>query len=102
MVDQVAGIIISFQLIPVVFPRNGKHEVAYHRKSDHKKHIAQVLQKENGKDPGINEAVLRERWQADTGMGIIRCLDVTDFTTRHPDGSRLSYHGKQDPNRIGQ
>ena len=58
--------------------------------------------KENGKDPGINEAVLRERWQADTGMGIIRCLDVTDFTTRHPDGSRLSYHGKQDPNRIGQ
>ena len=50
MVDQVAGIIIGLQLVLVVFPCNGKHEIAYHRKTYHEKHITHILQKENSKN----------------------------------------------------
>jgi hypothetical protein len=50
MVDQIAGIVIGLELVPVVFPGNRKHKIAYHRKTYDKKHISQILQKKHGKD----------------------------------------------------
>src|SRR6185436_8977651 len=64
MIDQVARIVISFELVLVIFPRNGKHEVAYHRETYHKKHVAQVLQKENGKNTIKDKGQLDPKVQA--------------------------------------
>ena len=64
MIDQVAGIIIGLQLIPVVFPCNGKHEIANHRETYDKKHITKILQKENGKNTVKNKGQLDTKVQA--------------------------------------
>ena len=64
MIDQVAGIIIGLQLVPVVFPCNGKHEITNHRETYDKKHIAKILQKENGKNTVKNKGQLDTKVQA--------------------------------------
>jgi hypothetical protein len=64
MIDQIAGIIIGLQLVPIVFPCNGKHEIAYHRETYDEKHITNFLQKENGKDTVKNEGQLNTKVKA--------------------------------------
>ena len=63
MIDQVAGIIIGLQLVPVVFPCNGKHKITYHRKAHDEKHVTKILQKENGKDTVENKRQLDSKVQ---------------------------------------
>ena len=64
MIDQIAGIIVSLQLVPVVFPGNRKHEIAYHRKTYNKDQVTQVLQKENGKNTIKDKGQLDPKVQA--------------------------------------
>ena len=63
MIDQVADIIIGLQLVPVVFPCNGKHEIANHRETYDEEHITNILQKENGKNTIQNEGQLNTKVQ---------------------------------------
>ena len=63
MIDQVADIIISLQLVSIVFPRNRKHEIADHRETYDKKHIPNILQKENGKNTIQNKGQLNTKVQ---------------------------------------
>ena len=64
MIDEIAGIVIGFQLIPIVFPCNRKHEIAYHRETYNEKHIAELLQKENGENTIKNKRQLDAKIQA--------------------------------------
>jgi hypothetical protein len=64
MVDQIAGIIIYFKLVPVILPGNRKHEIAYHRKTYNEKHISKILQKEHGQDSIKNKREFNAEIQA--------------------------------------
>jgi hypothetical protein len=64
MIDQVSDIIIGLQLVPVVFPCNGKHEIAYHRETYDEKHITNILQKENSKNTIKDKGQLNTKVQA--------------------------------------
>jgi hypothetical protein len=64
MIDEIARIVIGFQLVPVVFPGNGKHEITYHRETYDEEHIAEVLQKENCEDAIKNKRELDPEVQA--------------------------------------
>ena len=64
MIDQVASIIVRLKLVPVIFPRNRKHEIAYHRETYYKKHVSQVLQEENSKDTVQNKRQLDSQIQS--------------------------------------
>jgi len=63
VIDEVARIIIGFQLVPVIFPCNGKHKITYHRKAYDEKHVTKILQKENGKDTIKNKRQLDSKVQ---------------------------------------
>jgi predicted Mrr-cat superfamily restriction endonuclease len=64
VIDQIAGIIIGLQLVPIVFPCNRKHEIANHREANNEKHIAKILQKENGKNTIKDKGQLDAKVQA--------------------------------------
>ena len=50
LVNEISSVIMQFKLIPVLFPGYRQHKIARHRQGYCKKHIANILQKENRKD----------------------------------------------------
>jgi hypothetical protein len=58
--------------------------------------------KDDPKDAGRDEAIVRETWQVDPRNGQISAAAVVDLTAGKPQQDRVTYFGASDPRLVSQ
>jgi predicted phosphodiesterase len=56
----------------------------------------------NEDDPGRDNPIIQETWEADPITGQISCKSVIDYTSNNPAGDQLTYIGNGNPIMAGQ